>query len=153
LLSARNGWRAEEMLGVQKDIYSAFSHFLAGQLVDAYQKRNAHNPGMESAVGLLRSWNGQMDKNLAAPLLATLAYQHVRRAVAENASAATGLVYEFNLAPIVVERLFLIRPFDLSKERHAPRIRIDDPMRWHPGSRSPRSYWTPSCCNPSSTAR
>ena len=51
-----------------------------------------------------------MDKNLAAPLLATLAYQHVRRAIAENASAATGLAYEFNLAPVVVERLLRERP-------------------------------------------
>jgi penicillin amidase len=110
LLSAHNGWRTEQMLGVQKDIYSAFSHFLAGQLVGAYQKRNAHNPSMESAVGLLRAWNGQMDKNLAAPFLVTLAYQHVRRAVAENASTATGLVYEFNLAPVVVERLLRERP-------------------------------------------
>ena len=110
LLSARNGWRAEEMLAVQKDIYSAFSHFLAGQLVAAYQKRNAHNPGLDRAVDLLRKWNGQMDKDLAAPFLITLAYQHVRRAIAENASAATGLAYEFNLAPVVVERLLRERP-------------------------------------------
>ena len=90
LLSAHNGWRAEDMLAVQKDIYSPFSHFLAGQLVSAYEKRNAHNPGLDPAVALLRTWNGQMDKDLAAPFLVTLAYQHVRRAIAENASAATG---------------------------------------------------------------
>ena len=110
LLSAHNGWRAEDMLTVQKDIYSAFSHFLAGQLVKAYDKRNAHNPGLDPAVDLLRTWNGQMDKDLAAPFLITLAYQHVRRAVAENASSATGLAYEFNLAPVVVERLLRERP-------------------------------------------
>ena len=110
LLSAHNGWRAEDMLTVQKDIYSAFSHFLAGQLVKAYEKRNAHNPGLDPAVGLLRTWNGQMDKDLAAPFLVTLAYQHVRRAIAENASAATGLAYEFNMAPVVVERLLRERP-------------------------------------------
>ena len=74
LLSARNGWRAADMLTVQKDIYSAFSHFLAGQLVAAYQKRNAHNPDLDGAVELLRGWNGQMDKDLAAPFLITLAY-------------------------------------------------------------------------------
>lgn len=110
MLSAHNGWRAEEMLTVQKDIYSAFSQFLAGQLVGAYQKRNAHNPGLDPAVDLLRKWNGQMDKDLVAPFLITLAYQHVRRAVAENASAATGVVYEFNMAPAVVERLLRERP-------------------------------------------
>jgi penicillin amidase len=34
----------------------------------------------------------------------------VRRAVAENASAASGLAYEFNLAPVVVQRLLTERP-------------------------------------------
>ena len=86
------------MLAVQKDIYSAFSQFLAGQLVAAYEQRNAHNPGLDPAVALLRTWNGQMDKDQAAPFLVTLAYQHVRRAIAENASPATGRRYEFNMA-------------------------------------------------------
>ncbi len=146
LLSAHNGWRAEDMLTVQKDIYSAFSHFLAGQLVKAYDKRNAHNPGLDPAVGLLRTWNGQMDKDLAAPFLITLAYQHVRRAVAENASAATGLAYEFNLAPVVVERLLRERPagwfgdYDdmllralADAVEEGRRIQGRDPKRWQYG--------------------
>jgi penicillin amidase len=95
---------------VQKDVYSAFSHFLAGQLVGAYQRRNVHNPGLDGAVDLLRVWNGQMDKDMAAPFLVTLAYQHLRRSVAENASAANGLAYEFAMAPVVVERLLRERP-------------------------------------------
>ncbi|MCU1238920.1 MAG: Penicillin amidase, partial [Candidatus Solibacter sp.] len=110
LLSAHEGWHAQDMLNVQRDIYSGFSHFLAGQIVGAYKKRDAHNPALEDAVALLRDWNGQMSKDLAAPFLITLAYQHVRRAIAENASAATGIAYEFNLAPVVVERLLRERP-------------------------------------------
>ncbi len=146
LLSAHNGWRAGDMLAVQKDIYSAFSHFLAGQLVKAYDKRNAHNPGLDPAVGLLRTWNGQMDKDLAAPFLVTLAYQHVRRAIAENASAATGLAYEFNLAPVVVERLLRERPagwfgdYDdmllrslADAVEEGRRIQGRDPKRWQYG--------------------
>jgi len=146
LLSARGGWRAQDLLAVQKDIYSAFSHFLAGQLVGAYQKRNAHNPGLDGAVDLLRAWNGQMNKDMAAPFLVTLAYQHVRRAVAENASAATGLAYEFNLAPVVVERLLRERPagwfadYDEMLLRaladaveEGRRMQGRDPKRWHYG--------------------
>ncbi|MEO8595967.1 MAG: penicillin acylase family protein [Candidatus Solibacter sp.] len=110
LLSARKGWKAEEMLNVQKDIYSPFSHFLARQLVAAYEKREAHNPGLDPAVDLLRKWNGQMDRTQPAPFLITLCYQQVRRTIAENASAATGVAYEFNLAPIVVERILRERP-------------------------------------------
>jgi penicillin amidase len=110
LLAAREGWRPPDMLTVQKDVYSAFSHFLARQIVEAYQRRNAHNPSLDDSVAMLREWNGQMDKDLPAPFLITLAYQHVRRAVAENASAASGLAYEFNFAPIVVQRLLTERP-------------------------------------------
>jgi penicillin amidase len=147
LLSAHDGWRAGDLLAVQKDVYSAFSHFLAGQLVGAYQRRNAHNPGLDGAVALLRAWNGQMDKDLAAPFLITLAYQHVRRAIAENASAATGLPYEFNLAPVVVERLLKERPagwfgdYDEMLLRaladavdEGRRMQGRDPARWHYGA-------------------
>ena len=63
-LRAREGWSPPEMLDVQKDVYSAFSHFLARQIVDAYQRRNAHNPAVEDSVAMLREWNGQMDKDL-----------------------------------------------------------------------------------------
>ncbi len=146
MLAARNGWRAQDLLAVQKDIYSAFSHFLAGQLVGAYEKRNAHNPGLEPAVGLLRAWNGQMDKDMAAPFLITLAFQHVRRTIAENASAAAGLAYEFNMGPAVVERLLRERPagwfgdYDEMLLRvladaveEGRRIQGRDPARWHYG--------------------
>ena len=146
MLAARNGWRAQDLLAVQKDIYSAFSHFLAGQLVGAYEKRNAHNPGLEPAVGLLRAWSGQMDKDMAAPFLITLAYQHVRRTIAENASAAAGLAYEFNMGPAVVERLLRERPagwfgdYDEMLLRtladaveEGRRMQGRDPARWHYG--------------------
>jgi penicillin amidase len=146
LLSAHEGWRAPQMLDVQKDIYSAFSHFLAGQIATAYQRRNAHNPALEDSVALLRQWNGQMDKDEAAPFLITLAYQHVRRAIAENASAATGIAYEFNLAPVVVQRLLTERPpgwfadYDdmllralVDAVEEARRIQGREPTRWRYG--------------------
>jgi penicillin amidase len=110
LLNARNGWRAEDQLTVQKDVYSGFSKFLAGQVVTAYANRHGHNPGLESAVGFLRDWNGQMDKDLAAPFIITLIYQHVRSTIAERAAPGKGAVYEFPMAPAVIERLLRERP-------------------------------------------
>jgi penicillin amidase len=110
LLSAREGWRASEMLRVQTDIYSPFLHFIARQIVAAYEKRGAHNPDLDPAVALLRSWNGQVRKDLGAPYLATLIYQRLRRSIAENASSAQGVEYAFNLAPPVVERMLRERP-------------------------------------------
>jgi penicillin amidase len=110
LLSAREGWRASDMLRVQTDLYSPFLHFIARQVVAAYEKRGARNPDLDPAVALLRSWNGQVRKDLGAPYLATLIYQRLRRSVAENASSAQGMEYAFNLAPPVVERMLRERP-------------------------------------------
>uniref|UniRef100_Q01WS0 Penicillin amidase n=1 Tax=Solibacter usitatus (strain Ellin6076) TaxID=234267 RepID=Q01WS0_SOLUE len=146
MLSAHEGWRPSDMLTVQKDVYSAFSHFLARQIVDAYQRRNAHNPSLDDSVAMLREWNGQMDKDLPAPFLITLAYQHVRRAVAENASSASGLAYEFNMAPVVVQRLLTERPAGWFADyddmllraladavEEARRIQGREPKRWRYG--------------------
>ena len=110
LLAARNGWRAEDLLAVQKDVYSAFDRFLAGEVVAAYEKRGAHSPELDRAVALLRGWNGQMEKDLAAPLLTSLVYQHVRRAMAEKAAPGKGQAYGLQMAAAVVERLLRERP-------------------------------------------
>jgi penicillin amidase len=110
LLSARVNWRAEDLLSVQKDVYSAFGMFLDAQILAAYEKRHAHNPSLEDAVTLLRTWNGQMDRGQAAPFIITLAYQHVRTSVAENASPGQGPAYVPQVAPAVIEKLLRERP-------------------------------------------
>jgi penicillin G amidase len=110
LLSARNGWKAEEMITVQKDVYSSFDQFLARQLAAAYGRRNARAPGLDPVIVLLKGWNGQMDKDLAAPFVTTLAYQHIRTAVVERAAPGKGLAYDFQMARAVIERLLRERP-------------------------------------------
>ena len=109
-LAARNGWQAPDMLGVQTDIYSAFSVYLAQSMVAAYDRRNARNPDLEDAVALLRAWNGQADKDLGAPLIAALAFLHLRRAAAEAVSPQHGAAYEFQMAPAVLDTLLRTRP-------------------------------------------
>jgi penicillin amidase len=109
MLSARSGWRPEDMVGIQKDVYSAFALFLARSVVAAYDKRKATNPSLIAAVAVLRDWNGQMDYKEAPPLIATLTYQHLRRAVAETASKSPS-VYEYPMAPAVLENLLRTRP-------------------------------------------
>lgn len=95
---------------MQRDVYSTSFHFLASQVIVAYDKRGAHSASLDAAVALLRGWNGQMDKDLAAPFVISLVYQHVRTAVGENASPENGAAYQFPLAPAVVESLLRQRP-------------------------------------------
>jgi penicillin amidase len=146
LLTARNGWRAAEMLTIQKDVYSAFHHFLARQVVAAYDQRGAHSPALDTAASLLRGWNGQMDKDLSAPFLITLVYQHVRSAIANVAAPGKEQAYSFQMAPAVVELLLRRRPegwfadYDgmllaafAGAEQEAARIQGRNAARWRYG--------------------
>ena len=110
LLSGREKWHGEDLLAVQKDVYSGLNKFLAGQLVAAYEKRHVRDPSLEDAIVLLRGWNGQMHKDLAAPFIVTLAYQHVRTSAAEMAAPGKSLAYDFPMAPAVIEKLLRERP-------------------------------------------
>ena len=110
LLSARKGWRAEDLLAVQKDVYSSFHRFLAEQVLAAYEKRQAKDPRLDSAAAMLRSWNGQVEAELAAPFLTELVYQQIRTAMAEAAAPGKGAAYSFTGAPVAVENLLRERP-------------------------------------------
>jgi penicillin amidase len=110
LLSARSGWRAPDLLAVQTDIFSAFDKFLAEQAVAAYDRRGSKNPALDPSVALLRAWDGRMDKDLAAPFLISLVYQHVRTAAADSASPGKGQLYEYAMGPAVTEKLLRERP-------------------------------------------
>lgn len=110
LLSARTGWHAADMLAVQTDIFSAFDKFLADQVVAAYHRRGAGNPGLDPPVALLRAWDGRMDKDQAAPFLISLLYQYVRRSAAESASPGKGQIYEYPMGTAAIEKLLRERP-------------------------------------------
>lgn len=107
-LESRAGWRAEEMAAIQKDIYCAFSHFLARRIVAAWDRKPSR-PALREAVELLRGWNGQMDQALAAPLVATLAYRHFRRELSQ-AAVPKGPAWTAPMAPAVIERLLREQP-------------------------------------------
>jgi penicillin amidase len=109
-LSRRGQWKPEEMLVIQKDVYASFSHSLAKQLVAAYDKRKASNPALAGAVDVLRGWDGQMDKDAAAPLIVTMAFQQLRSAIADAASPKKGEVYTAQVSPAVIDGLLRERP-------------------------------------------
>jgi penicillin amidase len=147
LLSARTGWRATDMLTVQTDIYSTFDKFLAAQVLAAYDKRGAKNPAVDPSVALLRSWDGRMDKDLAAPFLISLIYRHVRSAVAESAAPGQGEHYENAMGTALIEKLLRERPdgwfhdYDATLLRalidgveEAKRIQGNNVSRWKYGS-------------------
>lgn len=146
LLSARKGWRAEDLIAVQKDVYSSFDKFLADQLVGAYQRRKAHVASLDSVIEILRGWNGQMEKSLIAPFVTTLAFQHIRTAMVERAAPGKALAYDYPMSRAVVERLLRERPaawfsnFDemllralVDAVEEGKRMQGDDIQKWQYG--------------------
>jgi penicillin amidase len=110
LLESRDHWRPEEMLTVQKDVYSAFSYVLATETVKAWDKNPGANPQIRSAVDELRKWNGQMEKGLAAPMIASLLFTELRKAAAKRAAPGAEEEYASRMAPVVIEQLLRERP-------------------------------------------
>jgi len=147
LLASRPQWKAEEMAAVQNDVYAAFERFLAAQLVAVYDQRGRGNPTLAPAAELLRHWDGQMERGRPEPLIVTLAYQHLRKAIAERASPSLGARHAAQIGPAAIERLLRERPaawFEdwdavvlrafLDAIEEGRRMQGRDPLRWDWGA-------------------
>ena len=110
LRASRNKLKPEDNLRIQKDVYSAFDQFLARQIAAAYQGRKGTSKIFDAAVAMLPAWDGQMDQGRPEPLITTLTYQYLRKAIAERASPGSGQLYDLQIAPAVVERILRERP-------------------------------------------
>ena len=80
------------------------------RLVAAYDKRGAHNPGLDDAGRAAARLERADGKGPGGAVPISLAYQHVRTAIAENAAPGKGADYDFRMAPAVVEKLLRERP-------------------------------------------
>lgn len=109
-LTAGKKWTAERMVGLQRDVYSPFLDFVGKAVVKAWEKKPGRDAGSAEAVAELRKWNGQMEKGLAAPMVAALVYAEMRRAVAERAAPGMGAEYAARAAGPVMEKLLRERP-------------------------------------------
>ena len=143
LRASGNKLKPEDNLRIQKDVYSGFNKFLARQIVAAYQDRKGTNKVFDSAVDALAKWDGQMDRERPEPLVTTLTYQYLRKAIADRASPGNGQIYDVQMAPAVVERLLREHPADWFGDYKAlilrcfadgmeegQRMQGTDPARW-----------------------
>ncbi len=104
--------KPQDSLRIQKDVYSAFHHYIARRVVEAYDKRGAVTGALNDAIGLLRKWDGQMDEDEAAPLIASLVADHLRKSLAERASGGNGGAFGGDISPAVVVKLLRDEPPD-----------------------------------------
>lgn len=143
LRASGNKLTPEDNLRIQKDVYSGFERFLGRQIAAAYQGRQGTSKIFDAAVAMLPAWDGQMDKDRPEPLITTLTYQYLRKAIAERASPGSGELYDAPIAPAVVERILREHPagwFGDYKElilrcfadgmEEGQRMQGADPKRW-----------------------
>jgi penicillin amidase len=109
-LEKNEKWTPEGMGKLQADIYSPFSHFLAAQIVSAWDRKKATNPDLRAAIALLRGWNGEMGAGQAAPVVVTYATNHLRRLIATKASGMATVEWEPFVYFAVIENLVRTRP-------------------------------------------
>jgi penicillin amidase len=109
LLESKSKWSTDQMLEIQKDVYAPFFHLLATEAVKASNKKTPSDDQVKKAIGVLRDWNGQMEKGQAAPLVALLLYAELRKALAELAAPGVN-EYTSRAASPVIERILLERP-------------------------------------------
>jgi penicillin amidase len=109
MLQSRQGWKADDMNMIQRDVYSEFMHYLAKAVVSACDAKKCTGENQADAVAQLRSWNGQMEKGFAAPMIATLVYQQLRLALVHRVGTPN-VRYEDAIAYAVIWRLLHERP-------------------------------------------
>jgi penicillin amidase len=109
LLSAKSRLNVDDMLAVQKDVYSAYDHFLAQAVIQAFDKQGSKDDLVREAVDVLRRWNGQMDKDQAAPVLTERLHNELGRNLAGELSKKVETP-GIRPRPQVIETLLRQRP-------------------------------------------
>jgi len=107
-LRAKPKLSVDDMLSIQKDVYSAYNHFLAGQVVAAVQRRANSGPELKEAANVLHDWNGQMEKDRASPFITELLTHEMGHSLV--ASLAPNVKVSLTPRPQVLEALLRTRP-------------------------------------------
>ncbi len=83
-LTAKEKLSVDDMLAIQKDVYSAYDAFLAHQAIRAFARLGSRDGMVRAAVRILRRWNGQMEKSEAAPMITELLSNRLRQRLMES---------------------------------------------------------------------
>ncbi|MGI8962274.1 MAG: penicillin acylase family protein [Bryobacteraceae bacterium] len=112
LLGGKRGLTVRDMLAVQKDVYSGYDRFLAQQAIAAFGKHTSSEQMAREAVEILRRWNGQMDKDEAAPMMTELLSREIGQELVQFSATRSGStnIPDIRPRPQVIEQLLRERP-------------------------------------------
>ena len=78
--------------------------------MQAVDKRKPTNLALPPAVDVLRMWNGQMERDSPAPLIASFVYQHLKRKIVDRISPGRSEAYQDQMSQAVIQKLLTERP-------------------------------------------
>jgi penicillin amidase len=107
MLSAKGKLTVDDLLAVQKDVYSAYDFFLAQQTIAAFKQDGSKDKLAALAIEVLRRWNGQMDKDEAGPVITQLLSAALEVRLVK---AAKGPQTKLRVRPQVLETMLRERP-------------------------------------------
>jgi penicillin G amidase len=112
LLCAKRGLTVGDMLAVQKDVYSAYDHFLAQQVVSMAARYGSNDEMVREGVEILRRWNGQMDRDQAAPAMTELLSRQIGEDLVRSIVNRSGSISVPGIRPRpqVIEQLLREHP-------------------------------------------
>ena len=100
------------MVADQKDVFSAYDLFLAKQAVASYGKLAAppKSEMLQTSIGVLRGWNGQMEAAEAAPAIVELLSRELQVALLRTLLPKADKLPDVLPRPQIVETLLRERP-------------------------------------------
>ena len=112
LLKAKAKLSVDDMLAIERDVYSGFHRFLARQIAAAFERHPSNDDLVKQAVQVLRAWDGQMDKAESAPLITDLVRVQLGDALLQLAAKPpmNKNVTDVRPRPEVIEDLLRQRP-------------------------------------------
>ncbi len=109
-LNANPKLTLNDMLAIQKDVYSGYDRFLAQQAIAAYGKSGGKNTLFKPAMDVLRKWNGQMEAAQAAPAIAELLSEQLQIALLRILAPKAKEFPDVKPRPQVIQTLLTERP-------------------------------------------
>ncbi|MBI3667382.1 MAG: penicillin acylase family protein [Acidobacteria bacterium] len=110
LLEKARRFEAADFLHIQTDVYSAFGHAFAQELLASLERRKPAEPGLASVAAELRGWDGQFRREQRAPVVVTAAYNRFLHRLVEGIAGDMAGLYTSQMGTVVVEQVLSTRP-------------------------------------------
>jgi penicillin amidase len=110
VLESGRRFAASDMIAIQTDILSEFDRFCAERFVYAVDRSKDASPRARQAADLMRSWDGRMSIDAAAPVIETEARKELFRRLLEPKLGADYVYYTPGVRAIALENILIHQP-------------------------------------------